>query len=230
MLAGAGALRGGGFGGLGGFLRPPGGQVFGIPAGVGPDLSIRLHGKDPPDHPVQKVPVVGDGHHRAGEGLQVILQHRERLQVQVVGGLVQQQDVGGGGQDGEQIEPPLLSAGELPDGAPLDRRGEQELFQQLGGGDHALGGFNALADVPHVVNDPGISVHLGDLLAEVAHTDRLAHLHGPAVRGEHPGNQVEQGGFPAAVGPHDADAVVPQELAAEIPQDGAVSESLAHAR
>ena len=91
------------------------------------------HLDDPGDGPVQEVPVVGHGDHRPGEGVQVVLQNGQGLDVQVVGGLIQQQHIGGGGQHGEEIEPPLFPAGQLADGGPLFLRREEKLLQQLGG-------------------------------------------------------------------------------------------------
>jgi hypothetical protein len=50
--------------------------------------------EDPLGHVVEEVAVVGDGHHRAGVLLQRALEPRHRLRVEVVGGLVEQEQVG----------------------------------------------------------------------------------------------------------------------------------------
>ena len=173
---------------------------------------------------------MGDRHHRTGEGVQVVLQNGEGLDVQVVGGLVQQQHIGGSGQHRQQIEPPLLAAGQLADGRPLDLRREEELLQQLGGGEHTLRCLDVVADVLHIVNDPPVPVHVGHLLAEVAEADGLPHLHGTGVGGQSTRYQVEEGGFAAAVGAHDADAVVPQQHAVKVPDHGPVPEGLGDPR
>ena len=55
----------------------------------------------------------------AGEALEIVLQDGEGGDVQVVGGLVQQQHVGGLHQHGQQVQPPPLPAGEPPDGNRL---------------------------------------------------------------------------------------------------------------
>ena len=172
---------------------------------------------------------MGYRHHRPRKGVQIVLQHTEGLNIQIVGRLVQQQHVGGGGQDGQQEEPPLLAAGQLADGAPLRLCRKEELLQQLGGGEHSLPRLDAVADLLHIVDHPGIPVHIGHLLAEVADADGLPRLDRPGVGGQLPGQQVEEGGLAAAVGPHDADAVVPQEHAVEVPHHGASAEALGHA-
>ena len=67
---------------------------------------------DPVHHPVQEPAVVGDRQHRALELVQILLQPLGGLQVQVVGGLVQQQDVGVLQDQPAQVHPGLLPAGE----------------------------------------------------------------------------------------------------------------------
>ena len=67
---------------------------------------------DPGDGAVQEVPVVGDGDHRAVESPDVLLQPLGGVEVQVVGGLVQQQDVRVLQDEAAQVHPGLLPAGE----------------------------------------------------------------------------------------------------------------------
>src|SRR5262249_60706723 len=49
--------------------------------------------EDPARHVVEKVPVVGDGHHRARILLEVALEPRHALRVEMVGGLVEEEHV-----------------------------------------------------------------------------------------------------------------------------------------
>jgi hypothetical protein len=53
---------------------------------------------------------VGHGHRGAGEGFQAVLQGLRRLQVQVVGRLVEQQQRGAGQLEQQDLEPGLLTA------------------------------------------------------------------------------------------------------------------------
>ena len=57
-----------------------------------PAAAIEL--EDPAGHVVEEVTVVGDGDDRAGVVLEEALEPRDRLGVEVVGGLVEQQQVG----------------------------------------------------------------------------------------------------------------------------------------
>ena len=61
---------------------------------------------------VEEVAVVGDGHHRAGILLEMPLEPGHALGVEVVGGLVEQEDVGLLKQDPAQRHAPALAAGE----------------------------------------------------------------------------------------------------------------------
>ena len=67
---------------------------------------------DPGDGAVQEIPVVGDGDHRAVERANVLLQPLGCVEVQVVGGLVQQQDVRVLQDEAAQVHPGLFPAGE----------------------------------------------------------------------------------------------------------------------
>ena len=69
--------------------------------------------EDPAGHVVEEVAVVGDGHHRARVVLQGPLQPGHRLGVEVVGGLVEQQEVGLG----------RAAAGRAPPGGARRRTG-----------------------------------------------------------------------------------------------------------
>jgi hypothetical protein len=68
--------------------------------------------EDPAGHVVQEIPVVGDRHYRAGVGVQVLLQPGDALRVQVVGRLIQQQQVRLGQQQPAQRHPAPLAAGQ----------------------------------------------------------------------------------------------------------------------
>src|SRR5262249_23081910 len=66
--------------------------------------------EDPLGHVVKEVPVVGDRDDGAGVLLQVLLQPLHALGVQVVGGLVEEQQVRLGQQQAAQRDPALLAA------------------------------------------------------------------------------------------------------------------------
>ena len=73
-----------------------------------------------------------------------------------------------------------------------------------------------VADVVDEIVDPLVQIQLPPLLGKVADLHRGADVHRAAVRGQLPGKQPQQRGFSGAVVPHDADAVIPQQIVGEV--------------
>ena len=87
-------------------------SVKAVIAGV--ELRLAVFDLNDPGHgAVQEVAVMGDGHHGAPELLDVVLQPLGGVEVQVVGGLVQQQDICVLQDQAAQVHPGLFPAGEL---------------------------------------------------------------------------------------------------------------------
>ena len=85
-----------------------------VVAGVGRDLAAVDLG-DPADDAVHELAVVRGHEERAGERLQELLEPDDRLDVEVIGGLVHQQHVGLAEQDARERDPHLPAAGQLAD-------------------------------------------------------------------------------------------------------------------
>ena len=64
---------------------------------------------------IQKIAVMGHAHHRSGKALQKLLQPLDRLGIQVVGRLIQQQHVGLAEQQLTQGHPTLFAARQILD-------------------------------------------------------------------------------------------------------------------
>jgi hypothetical protein len=73
--------------------------------------------EDPAGDVVEEVTIVGDGDDRAGIRLQVVLEPGDRFGVEVVGRLVEQQDVGLLQQQPAESDAAALAAGQVVDGA-----------------------------------------------------------------------------------------------------------------
>ena len=76
------------------------------------DAAPAVELEDPAGDVVEEVPVVGDGHDRARVLLQEPLEPVDRLGVEVVRGLVEQQQVGLRQQQPAQRDPASLTAGQ----------------------------------------------------------------------------------------------------------------------
>src|SRR5580658_5536651 len=76
---------------------------------------LAFEGQDVGRDPVEEPAVVADHQHRAGELTQRVLERAQRLDVQVVRGLVEQQHVGAREQRLGQMQPAALAARERAD-------------------------------------------------------------------------------------------------------------------
>ncbi len=109
---------------------------------------------------------MGDGDDRAGVTLQVLFQPGDRLGVEVVGRLVEQQDIGLLQQEAHQGHAPPLAAGEHRD-RRVARRAAQRVHRQ----------FQAAVEVP--------GVHVIEFVLQLALVfDELVHLVGREVFAE----------------------------------------------
>ena len=115
--------------------RCPVGEVLVDPAGqqVAPSASGQRVG-DVGD-PFEEVPVVRDDDQRAGPAVEVVLDDGQRVDVQVVGRLVEQQHVRFVEQQPQELQAATLPAGQF--GQPRGElvAGEPEVLQQRVGGD-----------------------------------------------------------------------------------------------
>ena len=164
---------------------------------------------------------MGHRHNGAGKALEVVLQNGQRGHVQVVGGFVQQQDVGRRHQYGEEIQPPPLPAGEPPDGHGLQVSGEEKPLHHLIGGKGPLIGPDLAGDGMDKVVHPLVQIQLPALLGEMADPHRGPGLHAAGVRRQLSGDQPQQGGLSRAVAAHNADAVAAQQIVGKTADDRA---------
>ena len=74
---------------------------------------------------------MGDNNHAAPEVLEKVFENTEGLDIEIVGGFVQQQHVGRLDQHSAEGESPALASRELGQGAVLLGGWKQKAFQQL---------------------------------------------------------------------------------------------------
>ena len=174
-----------------------------------------------PHHPVadalEHVAVVRHQDDRPGEAVEQVLQRRERLDVEVVRRLVEQQDVGFVHQEPDELEPATLAAGQLAHARPgplgpkahalhEGRRGQGAAAAEVDGAPHGL----------DRLEDPLVLVELVDLLGEEGGAHRLAPAHPTGGRCEVTGQDPEQRALARPVHPDHADAVTGTEPPGEV--------------
>ena len=97
------------------FDRAPERQVLLDAAGEVGDLAVAGERVDVVAHALDEVAVVADDDERAGPGVEQVLERGQGVDVEVVGRLVEQQDVGLAHQQAHQLQAPALAAGEVLD-------------------------------------------------------------------------------------------------------------------
>ena len=116
---------------------------------------------DPLGHVVEEVAVVRDGHDGAGVAMEELLEPQHRLGVQMVGGLVEEQQVGRLEEQPAQGHATTLAAGENGDGrvrvGALERvHGLGELGVEV----PAVGGVDLVLELTHLRHE-GVEVRVG---------------------------------------------------------------------
>ena len=172
---------------------------------------------------------MGDHHHAAAEVFEEVFEHAQGLHIQVVGGLVEQQHVGGLDQQPAEMEPPPLAAGELGHRLVLLGWWKQEALQQLGGAQllavhcHPTGG--SLNHLQHLL--VGLEQHIA-VLVEVGELHGGAQLQAAAAGLAPAGDHLKQARLAHPVWANDADPVFRAEVVAEGAQQGPGLRSFAH--
>ena len=203
--------------------------------------------QDVADHGVEEVPVVGDHQQGAAVALQPAFQPQHRIQVQVVGGLVQQQQVGAAHQGPRQVETDAPAAGEFLHRPGEVGIGEAQAVQQFGrpglgpvtadlavagmqGGDAlaVVGGFRHLEVGLHLAQLPvpiqgefqGRVRQGGRLLGDVGDDPAGGQIQVAALGVQGAAEEGEEGGLAAAVAAGEAYLVSGMELQAGVADQG----------
>ena len=142
----------------------------------------------------EQAPVVADDHQRGAPGIEIALQPFDRGQVEMIGRLVEQQDIGVGRQHARQRGTARFAAGEF---CRIFLPGKAELLQETTGG-------------MAVVTRPQAGLDIGQrrrearkvrLLRQVAHHGSGLYENRTAVRFDQPGRDFQQGRFAGSVAP-----------------------------
>ena len=184
--------------------------------------AFRAHLQHPAAHPVDKVPVVGHGEDGAGEIVQGVLQHFPGVHVQVVGGLVQQQQVIPPQHQLGQGHPAPLAAGQGADGLEHVLSGKEEQGQHP----PHVAGLHPGEIVPHLAHHRLFRVQALLLLVVVARVHVGAIDDDASVGLELAHQAAQQRGLADAVGADEGHPVPGPQVQVEIFEQGTALESL----
>ena len=219
---------GSGFGGWGLFARV--GFEVGAVVALKALEGSGLEAKQPIHGAIQEVAVVGDHHHATAKIFEEVLEHAQGVDVEVVGGFIQQQHVGRFDQEPAQMQAPPLTAREFAHGLVLLGWREQEALEQLGGIEfhpihrHAAGGIGDHVDHLALRLEQHIAV-----LVEVGQFHGGTKLQTAAGGLPAPGDHLQQARFARPIGANDADAIFGAEVVTELAQQGFLLLALANA-
>ena len=177
-------------------------QVFGIVAEVGADLPV-LYPPHLVDDLVEEVAIMADDDKRARILFEGFDEHIDRLDVEVVGGLIEDEKVGGGEEGAGQGHAALLATGEYGDGLEDIVAPEEEGAEERAD----LGVGLTLCLLAERVEDgvPWVE-RLGLMLCEKCEVGVMAEGAG-AAEGLGAVEDAGEGGFAGAVAPDECDLI-----------------------
>ena len=159
-------------------------------------------------------------HHRAFELVQRHAERFARRQIEVVGRLVEEQQVRALPDQHGEHEPRLLAARERADGLLHHRAGEAERAEEVAQLLLAAGGAD-VACQPHHVHQRAVAgrEHVELLLREVADREALAGDDLARERRQVAGDRLDERGLALAIGAEDADALAGEHRAVDVVDD-----------
>ncbi len=197
--------------------------IVGVIALKPADSAVALKGEDVGRHAVEEPAVVADDHHAAAEIGNAFFERAQGAHIEIVGGFVEQEQVGLRGEGAREEHAALEAAGERGEiGARVDAHAFEEFFEaQLAFPRFLVRNFHKAGgdDVVRGAGDVG-----GDFLREAGEA-RAGLARDDAGVGLHlAGNHAHEGGFSGAVAPDEADAFAGVDLEVYVFQDGRAAE------
>src|SRR5690606_31018618 len=176
---------------------------------------------------VEEPPVVRDDDGAARELEQRVLERAESLDIEVVRGLVEQEQVAALLEREREVEPVALTAREDARRLLLVRALEAERRDVRPRGHLDVADLDVVETVGDDLPQGLLRVDPAAGLVDVGDLDRLADLELPAVERLEADDRLEERGLADAVGPDDADDAVAREREAQPVDEDTVAEALA---
>ena len=176
---------------------------------------------------IEKPAVVADDDGATAEVLQRLFQGPEGVDVQVVGGLVQQNHVGPFPQHLGQMNAVALTAGQGADLFLLLGAREVESRHVGPGVDQAVAQFDLLVAAGDLLPDRFLGVELA-ILVDIGQLHGVTHADRAAVGCFLVADHLEQGGLAGAVGADDADDAPGRQAEAHLVDQQSIPERFAH--
>ncbi len=200
-----------------------------VAADVVPDLAIAFEDDGAGHHVVEEGAVMAYQQQGALEFHEYLFEQFQGFHVEVVGGLVQHQEIGWLAEQARQYEPVLFAAGERLYRLANARRFEQEVLQVADDMHVAAIDRDMVGATGEIVLHGFFRVELLAQLVEVGNLDLRSRLHLAVIRLQLAQQDLQQGGFADAVRADQADAVAAHDSDGEIVDQGLVAITMANA-
>ena len=176
---------------------------------------------------IHKVAVVGNDYDTALEVLQILLEHIQSDDVQVVGRLIEHEEVGITHQHRAQVKAAALSPTQFIDIAMLRFGSKQEMLQELRSRQLlSIPQFDHFGYILHDINHLHLFVKLETVLRVVAETDSFAHIHHSAVGFDLSHQYLDKSRFTRSVVPYNSHLLITGKDIGKIIQNLQVSVAL----
>ena len=200
--------------------RPRPGKPVRVAPGVLPDPTASLDDEEAGDEVVEERPVVADEEQRARELREPFLEDVEGLDVEIVGRLVEHQQIRRACEQAREQQPVSLAPGQRPDRVLRTPRREQEVLEVAQHVNRFPPHGKELPAVGHRVLDGGVFREPFPLLVEVSDPQARTMAY-PAPGGlELPHQQSGEGGLSDSVRPDDPHPVSALDETGETLDDG----------
>ena len=179
--------------------------------------SVPFESKNPVDHFIGEKTVVGYDQQTTFEAFQILFQYIQRDDIQIIGWLVQDQEIRIAHQYGKQIQSSSFPSAQLFDQGILLFVGEHEIFQELRSGHNSpVAQIDAFGNVFYDIDHPVRFIESDTGLFVVAVNHGFADRNRSAVRLQILGNNIQERRFAHSVFPDNTDFFSPDEFIREI--------------
>ena len=168
------------------------------------------------DHLIHEITVVADHDDTTREVLQVLLEDLECHDVEVIGWLIEHQEVGVTHEHGAEVELTTLTTAELIDIVMLLFGGEQEILQELRGSHPTTTHVNVVSNIGDNVNHLLLFIEMQSFLREISEAYGIANDDMSLVRLYLTQQHLDECRFTCAVIAHDTHLLEAGEVIVEV--------------
>src|SRR5688500_7302789 len=186
--------------------------------------AIGLEREDRGANPVQKIAVVADHDDTALEGDERFFEQPQGPEIEIVGRLVEDQQVAAPLQDFGEKHPAALAAAQLGDARVDPFIGEEKTPEISTHADRFLAHFEEVAAIAHLLEHRFFVIEQESILIDIIDLGARAKLNLPASGRELAEHQAKEGGFAGTVATDDAETFAGAEVERKIFEESAPGE------